>query len=220
MSGYIRKHIYSVILHFSPTQNSHYQYGPYQFEYLPVFIEIRDQLANAEVHGETSRHFAKLGYKLVQEVLFENLTLEMAQQVHDRMVAAIGTIADQTGPLLSEISEDDNSTHPFPYCWRGRKFSAEHREKLSQSHKGIKYPESRNKKISEFMKNRSHAYKKGNTNRSLSWILISPTGKRTIVHGLKNACNELGLSPGNMLLVADGIRRHHKFWKCRRVDWL
>ena len=55
MSSYIRKHIYSVILYFSPTQNSHYQYGPYQFEYLPVYIEIRDQLANAEVHGEASK---------------------------------------------------------------------------------------------------------------------------------------------------------------------
>jgi hypothetical protein len=213
-----KKNQHRITIYFNPSKPGPHLYGPYRFEHLPVFVEIRGDDHDRDQVILMTEIENLIGYRPIRETMFESLTLELATQARDRIVYAIGATGNQTGPLLSELYSDDNSTLPFPYCRRGKKNSPKHREKISQALKGKKYPESRNQKISETMTGRPQPHKVGNINRAKSYVLISPSGAREMVHNLKNACSQRNLNPSNMTQVSRAVRRHHKQWGCLNAD--
>lgn len=53
--------------------------------------------------------------------------------------------------------------------------------------------------------------------KSLCWEITDPKGQVYIIRNLSQFCKERGLSKGNMWLVAQGRRHHHKGWKCKKL---
>lgn len=55
------------------------------------------------------------------------------------------------------------------------------------------------------------------SNLSKSYRITDPLGKTYIIQGLNDFCRENSLSQGNMCMVANGQRKHHKQWKCELI---
>lgn len=107
---------------------------------------------------------------------------------------------------------------------RGKKKSPEHIEKMRASQLGKKRPyrdANYREKISKAHKGRKHtpehAEKVANTKRK-TYIVTSPDGIETTIHGMRRFCREYGLCQSNMTAVAKGKKPHHKGWKCRHAQ--
>lgn len=48
------------------------------------------------------------------------------------------------------------------------------------------------------------------------WIVVMPDGTELRIIGLSEFCRKNNLIQGHMVSVAQGKRKHHKGWKCRR----
>jgi len=53
---------------------------------------------------------------------------------------------------------------------------------------------------------------------SRKYIITSPSGDVTRIHGLNETCARLGLDTGSMTRVAQGDYRHHRGWLCAYDD--
>ena len=51
-----------------------------------------------------------------------------------------------------------------------------------------------------------------------NWKLTSPTGDEALIRNLSLFCRENGLIRENLQKVARGERKHHKGWKCQRME--
>ena len=51
-----------------------------------------------------------------------------------------------------------------------------------------------------------------------NWKLTSPIGDEIVVRNLSLFCKEAGLTRENLQKVARGERKHHKGWKCQRME--
>lgn len=85
---------------------------------------------------------------------------------------------------------------------RGRRVSEETRQKMIQS-----------------ALNRSdETEQKRHFARRRTYIITSPDGEMCKVKGLTEFCGQHGLTVSNMVNVASGKLKHHKGWKCRKVE--
>lgn len=70
-----------------------------------------------------------------------------------------------------------------------------------------------------------HVLKRGNRGKcgalnpaSRRYVVYPPEGGEIQVHGLQNFCRKRGLDAPSMVNVASGRYRHHKGWRCERVE--
>lgn len=89
----------------------------------------------------------------------------------------------------------------------GHKLSAETRAKIGAAHQGKR----RGKQSPELIEKRASSARR-------LWIVTRPDGQMLFVHGMSQFCAEHGLNAAMMSDVASGRRKHHKGWKCRKVD--
>ncbi len=127
-----------------------------------------------------------------------------------------------------EKSERMSGAGNFNY---GKKFSSEHRRKLSESHKGLlsgekspnygkKLPLEIRQKISETLKGRKlpESQKNKIANKiAKEWIIYDPEGRVYNIKNLSKFCKEHNLDNSSMCKVANGKSSHHKNWKCKKV---
>lgn len=145
--------------------------------------------------------------------------------------------------LLVAISGPNHPNFGKPGSSLGKKFTEEHKSRMSSSQKGKTIrPESRLKqsnamrgrelsadhknKISEAvsgykngMYGRNHtdlAKKKIRDANSKTWIVVYPSGIEKIVHNLHDFCRTEGLDIRTMQRVACGSRKQHKGFTCRK----
>jgi hypothetical protein len=50
------------------------------------------------------------------------------------------------------------------------------------------------------------------------WEVTSPEGKMKVIYGLGEFCRNNNLQQAHMFSVSTGSRKHHKGWKCRKVN--
>jgi group I intron endonuclease len=121
----------------------------------------------------------------------------------------------------------------------GRKLSEKAKNYLSKLNSGKNHPkygthltEETKKKISISNKGRCKGKKhrlygkklllstieKMSDSASLEWVIISPTGDKFIVKNLYNFCKKRSLSACAMYDVANKKRRHHKNYKCKKIN--
>lgn len=104
---------------------------------------------------------------------------------------------------------------------KGRILSAEHRHKISVNngaHQPRTAEHSRNQSLAQMGRevSTSTRNKIGEAN-SGRFVVISPDGIETEIHGLSGFCRVNNLTVGNMSAVANGKRKHHKGWICRKI---
>ena len=58
---------------------------------------------------------------------------------------------------------------------------------------------------------------KNNESKIKTWKVITPDDDFLIIKNMKVFCKENNLSNGNMTLVSQGKRKHHKGWKCIKL---
>jgi len=85
----------------------------------------------------------------------------------------------------------------------GKKWTQEHKDKISLSTKGKPKTEEHSKNISKGM--------------SKEWIVIKPTGEQIRVINLNKYCLENNLNMSKMSAVALGKRKHHKGHLCQKL---
>jgi group I intron endonuclease len=106
---------------------------------------------------------------------------------------------------------------------KGRKFTEQHRANMSAAmRKHERTPEHR-ANLSKALKGRKidpmwRANMKAASARKKWYLLTSPDGVEIKVYGLSDFCRDNNLTYVTMLNVARGKHRHHKGWKCRKVD--
>ena len=102
------------------------------------------------------------------EILYDNLTLEEANQLEEELIAKYDTMNTEKGYNLKAGGENNLLSEEIrtkiSNSHKGKKFSKEHRENLSKAHKGKKaywygkhLPEEAKKKISESRKGKKHS---------------------------------------------------------------
>jgi hypothetical protein len=85
----------------------------------------------------------------------------------------------------------------------GRKWSQEHKNKISESTKGVKKTDQHKQNISK--------------GKSKDWIITKPNGTKINVTNLEKYCIENNLNGSKMSSVASGLRKHHKGYFCEKV---
>lgn len=100
----------------------------------------------------------------------------------------------------------------------GQKRSKETREKMSKAQLGKKrnpLSEEHKRKIGQASKGRLKS-EETILKQSKEWILESPDGEVMIIINLKKFCREQNLTFPSMIRIANGDRKTHKGWKCKR----
>jgi group I intron endonuclease len=130
----------------------------------------------------------------VWEVIKECNSLEELNKAEIEMIKKHNTF--ENGYNLSEGGEGQS----------GFKHSEEAKKKMSKARKG-----SNGSFYGKFGKNHSRAKK---------YVIMTPNGKKIFVHGIRDFCKNYKkekLNYGNLISVAQGNRKHHKGYKCRRL---
>jgi hypothetical protein len=86
----------------------------------------------------------------------------------------------------------------------GRKWSDEYKKKMSESCKGVLRSQTTKDRISK--------------GKSKKWLLIKPDGTKEIVFNMHQYCIKNNLSSNKMSSVAAGIRKHHKNYRCEKIQ--
>lgn len=92
----------------------------------------------------------------------------------------------------------------------------EWKEKISESHFGIKPSEETKLKMSLLKLGRKQTEKQKENaieSRRKNWTFTSPTGEKVEIHDLKRFCKENNLHSGCMYWVASGKKYQYKGWK-------
>jgi hypothetical protein len=97
----------------------------------------------------------------------------------------------------------------------GKTHSEESKRKMSESRMGKLNPNF-GKSHSDETKQKMRESKKGKLEKL--WKIINPNGEEFIIFGLRQFCRKTGLDQGNMINVSRGKSKHHKGWKCVRLD--
>jgi group I intron endonuclease len=111
---------------------------------------------------------------------------------------------------------------------RGYEWTDEQRETLSQAMKGLKRSEEHCQRISETLKGRKYSEehcqnisraKIGNQVGAKRWEISNPGSDEWYeIFNLAKFCREHKLDSGAMVKVALGERKHHKGYRCRRLN--
>lgn len=101
--------------------------------------------------------------------------------------------------------------------------SEETRRKIGESHKGWAPSEETRRKMSESrnseeMRRKMSESRKGNKNSSKTWIVEYPDGHKIEINNMSNFCQQNNLDLGAMSNVASGKCKHHKGYKCWRIE--
>lgn len=103
----------------------------------------------------------------------------------------------------------------------GQKRTSEQRARISASKKGVIHTIETRSRMSAAHKGKKftpeHCANMGIC-KNKSYLVVSPSGERFEVIGLKEFCNLRGLNQGHLYDVAKGKRTHHKGWKCYRLE--
>ncbi len=118
--------------------------------------------------------------------------------------------------FTKEHREKLSNSHKGKSCLRGKdspnygkKLSSSHKRKIGISGKGRIVSEKTKKKISETRINNKSTAKK--------YVIISPEKEKFFVYGLRNFCRNYKkekLNHANLIKVAQGKYRHHKGYRC------
>ena len=175
-------------------------------------------------HHIVPKHIFKNHKELVPKNLNLNskenlikLTVEQHAEAHKKLYEQHGFMEDYvawkalSGSITSEEARiliitgnqyrlnkfhSDKTKERMSMVKRGKKFTKEHKQKISKSLIGKK-----NELLSDL--------------KSGTWIIITPEGKEFTISNLKKFCLDNNLDRGHMFRVANGTRAHHKGYKCR-----
>ncbi len=98
-----------------------------------------------------------------------------------------------------------------------KKSALEQWQRLNDVRKTVQHK----KKVSDTQKivqNKPETRLKRANTLSKKWELTDPNGHIFIIKNLKEFCQENNLTDSNMKKVANGLRKHHKNWKCKHLE--
>lgn len=103
----------------------------------------------------------------------------------------------------------------------GKSLSEKTKKKISKSKKGKPLSRETCQKMSESRKGnvllKKTRQKIGEAN-SCDWLIVFPNSREEIVRNMSKFCKENGLFLSNMSRVASGYQKHHKHFKCKKLD--
>jgi len=202
------RHDYSIVVYIDPNMPGEVVYGNFRLGYKPLAIKISEGNSFKQmdfikrIKGETGVDPGSITY-------FDNLSKDQAEKIRERMIEAIGTVEQHTGPLINlkrKVISSANLPDKKKGYWLGKKFSESHRKNMSAARKGI---------------SRDTPWMMGNDFRALCWVVIEPTtGRRQFIHNLNSFCKEKELDQAALWHTSTGARRHHLGWSVVRGSWL
>lgn len=178
-------------------------------------------LLKKNIHGNThlQRAWNKYG-----EDKFEFLVMEMVSDIN------ILLEREQKWMDFYKCYERDHGYNIFPIAGRsmGHKHTEETKRIISETNKGKVRSEVTKRKMSYAQKGSNNPnYGKHPTEESkrkcaeslaLNWEIISLNGETFIIKNLNSFCKEKGINVGCMYQVAKDKRKHHKGWKCHKIE--
>ncbi len=115
-------------------------------------------------------------------------------------------------PLSEEHRQKLSEAHKGQVSWnKGKIMSLETREAMSNAHMG-QVPWNKGVGVSDKTK------QKMVTSHSLTWEVVTPKGDCIVIRNLRQFCTSEGLDVANMHRVATGKQKHYKGWTCRKVE--
>ena len=185
--------------------------------------------------GESDRDVNTFLYNKIQKlkckglkpdifILRDGLTEKQALYAEVIVIAIYGRRNKGLGPLCNLTDGADGIS--------GYKFTEEQRKKQSvmmmgrQNAKGYQYTEDQKHHRSLAMmgkqngkgKRTAEQNKINSLSKSKEWEITFPDGHTEIIRNLTQFCMEHNLFSSLMCLVAQGKRKHHKGFKCRKVN--
>lgn len=134
---------------------------------------------------------------------------------------------EKMSKLLTTLWKDPEMRKRWIDSRTGLKRSKESRKRMSEARKGIKFSDEHKKNLSIARKKRviTNETRKKCSKTSTGKINIKkfeitdPNGNKYITDkGLTDFCRQHDLAHPLMIKVANGERRHHKNWTCKRLD--
>lgn len=204
------RHIYTVYIFFNLGPGGPHKYsGGLVFDCKPIHVCYETSMENAR---ETARRL-QLTANTYIEAYFTGLTEGKAEFAVGRLRSLL-QIEDHAEVLLEYIKVDRTKRtkrHP----------SEQHKQKISLALLGRKLSKPHRDKISNALAGRRKPTLRGNTHRAnRMWIVTSPASREYFTSNLTGFCRDHDLSVSNLWSVANLDRRHWKWWRCRRVNWL
>lgn len=98
-----------------------------------------------------------------------------------------------------------------------RKCALEQWQRPDDIRKTIEHRDMMSKK-QKIIQNSVEVNQKRKNTLSKMWKVTNPDGESFVIRNLSDFCKKNNLFDGNMKKVANGIRTHHKKWKCERMD--
>jgi hypothetical protein len=166
--------------------------------------------------GYHSKHFQnimkvhnKLGIKPKVEFYYKGKSEITAYRNEIMLIEKFGRKCLGTGPLINLTPGGEGGCPSGEKHWNwGKKASPELRKKLSDAHKGYKHTEAQKRKISISV---SEA-------KAQNWLIIYPNGKEKEINNLTKFCKSNNLNHSHMISVNQGKRKHHKGFKCHKLE--
>ena len=171
------------------------------------------------------RHLMKHGYDFDTEIYLQSENQEYITQEALRFSWAYDIVKSSLWANLQEENGIDGWTKGNPNLkLKGVPRSSDAREKMSKGRMGIKMPprskehcENLSKSLTGIPKSKEQIEKFIKA-RARTWLVIDPNENEYIVVNMNKFCKENGLDQRHMSHVASGKHKHHKGWKCRKVE--
>lgn len=129
------------------------------------------------------------------------LTLDEHAEAHKLLWEQYGKWQDYIAwkALSGQIDKEEIIRKKISFANKGRTFTQEHRMKLRL----VKLGKKREQRTPEHCKKISEL-------KSKTWFFKDPIGKKIVIKNLNQFCKENNLNRGNMIMVYNGQRNHHK----------
>lgn len=194
--------LYTLYRHILRKEISGYKYDKYYYGITGQEVEKRWLNGKGYGHNEHfSNAIKKYGWSnFKHEILFENLTKEEAELLEQMYINLYNTRDENYGWNISRGGFDMKGENNPMY---GKKFTKEHKKKLSESHKGN--TNASGKRSKESIKNISESHKGLPSNRRIKVINLD-TGE--IFNSIKEAGEKYNMkNPCNISACCTGKRK-------------
>lgn len=198
-------------------QNAWHKYGANRFGFVIIELTPRDLLIEREQYwlDETRSYDRNYGYN-VRLIAESNFGIVRSEDVRRKL--SVAKIGKKHGPMPQEYRD------AISRAKRGEKHGPQTLETITKrvlARKGYRHSPETRKKIGDANRGRKPNEKVRAAHYaalSKTWRVIDPDGNEQVILGLERFCREHNLTAVAMANVAKGKQRHHKGWKCYRVE--
>lgn len=226
---------YYVYAYLDPNDKGEFRFEDLEFDYKPFYVgkgsgrrflnHLKDTSLKKNTHKNNKiKKILNEGKEPIILLIYKDLTEEESFKLECNTINKIGlknlTNVTSGGYGTSGYKHSEATKNKIKNSLKGKNIGRELNDewKLKIKNNNAKYW--LNKSHSEETKSKLRIINIGKEypERRKTYKIISPTGEEFIINNLSDFCKKNNLTRSKMVSVATGTRKHHKNFKCFKVD--